>query len=67
MRLKVFAILKGTMKLEVIKTLIERAKMHDYGEIYVNEIYSYNIGSQKTFERQDLKDIRKLKVVIPIY
>lgn len=55
MRLKVFAIFKGTMKLEVIKTLIEIAKMHDYGEIYVNEIYFYNIASQKTLEKAGFK------------
>lgn len=40
---------------KVIKALIERAKTLGYKEIYVNEIYSYNIASQKAFEKVGFK------------
>lgn len=36
---------------KVIMALIQRAKMLGYDEIYVNEIYTYNIASQRTFEK----------------
>lgn len=34
----------------VVKTLIERGKQLGYNYLMVNEIYKYNIGSQKLFE-----------------
>ncbi len=34
----------------VVSALIKRAKALGYQELYVNEIYHYNIGSQKMFE-----------------
>lgn len=40
---------KGIGKLIVLK-LIERAKTLGYDELSVNEIYNYNIASQKLFE-----------------
>ncbi|URZ03111.1 GNAT family N-acetyltransferase [Clostridium felsineum] len=43
----------------VILTLAKRAKFLGYDKIYVNEIYHYNIGSQKTFEKVGFKKYKK--------
>jgi ribosomal protein S18 acetylase RimI-like enzyme len=40
---------------KVIKALLERAKVLGYEEIFVNEIYSYNTGSRKAFEKAGFK------------
>ncbi|WP_234123785.1 GNAT family N-acetyltransferase [Clostridium hydrogenum] len=45
--------------LKVIKALIERAKLLGFHEIYVAEIYSYNIGSEKTFEKAGFKKYKR--------
>ncbi|WP_066714521.1 GNAT family N-acetyltransferase [Clostridium sp. Marseille-P299] len=37
--------------LRVINKLVERAKSLGYKRIYVDEIYDYNIGSRKCFEK----------------
>lgn len=41
--------------LKVIITLIKRGKDLGYENLYVNEIYFYNIASQKTFEKAGFK------------
>lgn len=45
--------------LKVIKTLVERAKKLGFHKIYVAEIYSYNIGSIKAFEKAGFKKYKK--------
>lgn len=35
---------------KVVKTLVNRGKHLGYSRLYVNEVYRYNIGSQKLFE-----------------
>jgi RimJ/RimL family protein N-acetyltransferase len=40
---------------KVICALIERAKTLGYDEIFVHEIYSYNVASQKTFQKAGFK------------
>jgi len=44
---------------KVIKALIERAKALGFDEIYVNEIYSYNIASKKTFEKAGFRKYKE--------
>lgn len=44
---------------KVINALIERAKTLGYDEIYINEIYSYNVASQKTFEKAGFKKYKE--------
>ncbi|MBU5311177.1 GNAT family N-acetyltransferase [Tissierella carlieri] len=46
---------------KVIKALIQRAKILNYDKIYVNEIYSYNISSQKTFEKAGFRKYKENK------
>lgn len=41
---------KGIAK-KVITTLIERGKMLGYDTLYVSDIYEFNIGSRKCFEK----------------
>ncbi|QOR35132.1 GNAT family N-acetyltransferase [Clostridium sp. 'deep sea'] len=36
---------------KVVKSLIERAKTLGYQQISIREIYKFNVGSQKTFEK----------------
>lgn len=43
----------------VIKKLTERAKLLGYADIYVNEIYDYNTGSEKCFEKAGFKAYEK--------
>lgn len=43
----------------VITTLIKRAKALGFHEIHVREIYSYNIGSQKAFEKCGFKKYKQ--------
>lgn len=45
--------------LKVIKSLIKRAKTLGYERIYVNEIYSYNIASQRAFEKAGFKKYKE--------
>lgn len=40
---------------KVIMALTERARALGYNDIYVGEIYAYNIASQKTFEKAGFK------------
>jgi len=44
---------------KVICSLIERAKKLGYEEIYVNEIYSYNVASEKAFEKAGFKKYKE--------
>ena len=44
---------------KVIRALIQRAELLMFDKIYVNEIYSYNIGSQKTFEKAGFKKYKE--------
>lgn len=46
---------------KVVMALVERAKILGLDEIYVNEIYSYNIASQKTFEKAGFKKYKETK------
>lgn len=46
---------------KVIKALIQRVKILDYDKIYVNEIYSYNIASQKIFEKAGFRKYKENK------
>ena len=41
---------KGIAK-QVISALIKRGKSLGYTELYVNEIYEFNLASRKCFER----------------
>ena len=44
---------------KVVTKLVQRAKALGYDTIYVNEIYSYNIGSQKLFTGCGFKEYEK--------
>ena len=44
---------------KVVTKLVQRAKALGYDIIYVNEIYSYNIGSQKLFIGCGFKEYEK--------
>lgn len=44
---------------KVVQALICRAKKLGYKEIYIDEIYSYNIGSRKCFEKNGFKEYKK--------
>lgn len=46
---------------KVIKALIQRAEILGFDEIYINEIYSYNIASQKTFEKAGFRKHKENK------
>ena len=46
---------------KVIKALVQRAESLGYNEIYVNEIYLYNIASQKAFEKAGFKRFKENK------
>ena len=37
---------------KVVAALCRRAREVDYNKIYVNEIYDFNVGSRRCFERQ---------------
>jgi len=45
---------------KVLTALIDRAKTLGYDEIYVSEIFSYNIASQKPLKKLALRNIRTL-------
>ena len=55
----------------VIKRLIERAKALQYTALYVDEIYDYNLGSRKCFEKAGFvaydktENGRKYRLAIP--
>lgn len=46
---------------KVVMALQKRAMELGYDKIYVKEIYSYNIGSQKTFEKAGFKKYKEIE------
>lgn len=49
---------KGIGK-KVVAKLVEHGKELGYGELFIKEIYSYNIGSQKLFESVGFRKYRE--------
>ncbi len=51
--------LKRGIGTKVVSALVRRAAELGYESIYVNDIYDYNVGSQRCFEDVDFVPVEK--------